>query len=32
MSPNPASYALADEIFGEWKQYHNPCTRKVRFY
>lgn len=27
-SPNPASYAVADEIFGEWKQYGNPCTGK----
>ena len=25
-SPNPASYAIADSVLGEWKQYDNPCT------
>ena len=24
-SPNPASYAVADKIFGEWKTVGNPC-------
>jgi hypothetical protein len=24
-SPNAASYAVADSIMGEWKQYSNPC-------
>jgi beta-xylosidase len=25
-SPNPATYAVADAILGEWKQQGNPCT------
>lgn len=25
-APNAASYAVADSIMGEWKQYDNPCT------
>lgn len=25
-SPNPASYAVANTILGEWTQYDNPCT------
>lgn len=24
-APNEASYAIADSILGEWKQYDNPC-------
>jgi Glycosyl hydrolases family 43 len=24
-SPNPATYATADSLLGEWKQYGNPC-------
>lgn len=24
-SPNPATYAVADSLLGEWKQYGNPC-------
>ncbi|SFD80069.1 Glycosyl hydrolases family 43 [Chitinophaga sp. CF118] len=24
-SPNAASYAVADNILGDWKQYDNPC-------
>ena len=24
-SPNPATYAIADSLLGEWKQYGNPC-------
>jgi beta-xylosidase len=24
-APNEASYAIADSILGEWKQYNNPC-------
>ena len=25
-SPNPASYAIADKVLGEWKTIGNPCT------
>ena len=25
-SPNAASYAIADSLLGEWKQYGNPCS------
>ena len=25
-SPNAASYAIADSLLGEWKQYDNPCS------
>ena len=25
-SPNAASYAIADKVFGEWKTIGNPCT------
>ena len=25
-SPNPASYAIADKVFGEWKTIGNPCV------
>jgi Glycosyl hydrolases family 43 len=25
-APNAASYTVADNIMGEWKQYDNPCT------
>lgn len=25
-SPNAASYAMADKVFGEWKTVGNPCT------
>ncbi|MBX2923564.1 MAG: family 43 glycosylhydrolase [Chitinophagaceae bacterium] len=25
-SPNPASYAVAGQILGEWTPYDNPCT------
>jgi beta-xylosidase len=24
-SPNPATYAMADNLLGEWKQFGNPC-------
>ena len=24
--PNPASYAIADKVFGEWKTIGNPCV------
>ncbi|MEO8763815.1 MAG: glycoside hydrolase family 43 protein [Ginsengibacter sp.] len=24
-SPNPATYAVADSLLGEWKQYDSPC-------
>lgn len=27
-NPNTASYAVADSIFGEWKQKENPCKGK----
>lgn len=27
-SPNPASFAVADSILGEWVQHDNPCTGK----
>jgi hypothetical protein len=27
-SPNPASYAVADAIMGDWTQVTNPCTGK----
>lgn len=25
-APNAASYAVADSVLGEWKQFDNPCT------
>ena len=25
-SPNPATYAVADSIMGQWTQFSNPCT------
>jgi hypothetical protein len=25
-APNPATYAIASSLLGEWKQYGNPCT------
>ncbi len=27
-APNAASYAVADQMLGEWKQHDNPCTGK----
>ena len=25
-SPNPATYAVADNLLGEWQQMDNPCS------
>ncbi|GAB2806807.1 glycoside hydrolase family 43 protein [Ferruginibacter profundus] len=25
-SPNPATYAVADTVMGQWKEYSNPCV------